>query len=233
MQKMKARRIIFRIVIIVIIGVVLGSVVYSINAKRVMHDEMPMPLGFGMSVVLTGSMEPTLKVNELVFIVKANEYSVGDIIVYQKENQLIIHRIIQLSGDQVVTQGDHNNTADEPFSIKDVKGKLKFSIPYVGIIVRGIRSLPGVILILALAFFLMWLSWQSEKQAGDSELEELKEQIRKLKSELEADGNAMGGSGADNGSESVADNVPAADPVEAEGEPVGIEPAKSDEALET
>ena len=57
---MKARRIVFRILIIVLIGVVLGSVVYTRNAKRVMHDEFPMPLGFEVSVVLTGSMEPTL-----------------------------------------------------------------------------------------------------------------------------------------------------------------------------
>lgn len=185
---MKARRIIFRIVIIVIIGVVLGSVVYTINAKRLMHDEFPMPLGFGVSVVLTGSMEPTLKVNELVFIVKADEYKEGDIVVYQKDNELIIHRIMLIDGDQVVTQGDNNNTADEPFPAASIKGKLKFSIPYVGLIIRGIKSVPGVIIILALSIFLMHRSWQKEKSDGDSELDAIKEQIRQLKDETVTSG---------------------------------------------
>ena len=198
---MKARRIIFRIVIIVIIGVVLGSVVYTINAKRVMHDEFPMPLGFGVSVVLTGSMEPTLKVNELVFVVKADEYKEGDIVVYQKDNELIIHRIMLIDGDQVVTQGDNNNTADEPFPAASIKGKLKFSIPYVGLIIRGIKSVPGVIIILALSIFLMHRSWQKEKNDGDSELDAIKEQIRQLKNEVETSGNKVEGLAAENASQ--------------------------------
>ena len=213
---MKARRIIFRIVIILIIGVVLGSVLYTINAKRVMHNELPMPLGFGVSVVLTGSMEPTLKPNDLVVIVKANEYEVGDIVVYQKDNELIIHRIVMISGDQVVTQGDNNNTADEPFPTEDIKGKMKFSIPFVGLIVRGIKSMPGVIIILALAFFLMYRSWQSEKNEGESELDEIKEQIRKLRSELEADGGANSEPDAEDEAKASAD--------------ISSEPAASDEA---
>ena len=182
---MKARRIIFRIVIIVIIGVVLGSVVYTINAKRLLHDEFPMPLGFGVSVVLTGSMEPTLKVNELVFVVKADEYKEGDIVVYQKDNELIIHRIMLINGDQVVTQGDNNPVADDPVPMGSIKGKMKFSIPFIGLIVRGIRSVPGVLLILAASIFLMHRSWQKEKIDGDSELDAIKEQIRQLKNEVE------------------------------------------------
>ncbi len=218
-NSMKARRIIFRILIILIIGVVLGSVLYTINAKRVMHNELPMPLGFGVSVVLTGSMEPTLKPNDLVVIVKADKYDVGDIVVYQKENELIIHRIVMISGDQVVTQGDNNNTADEPFLAGNIKGKMKFSIPFVGLIVRGLKSTPGVIIILALAFFLMYRSWQSEKNEGESELDDIKEQIRKLKSEIEANGGAN--------SEPDAENEAKV------SEKTGSEPAGPDEAQET
>ena len=198
---MKAGRIIFRIVIILIIGVVIGSTVYTINAKRVMHDELPMPFGFGVSVVLTGSMEPTLKVNELVFITKADDYNEGDIVVYQQNNDLIIHRIVMISGDQVVTQGDNNNTADEPFPPERIKGKLRFSIPYVGLLIRAIRSVPGVIIILGLSAFLMHRSWQKEKIDGDSELDAIKEQIRQLKNEMETSENRVDGLVAENASQ--------------------------------
>ena len=75
---------------------------------------------------------------------------------------------------------------------------MKFSIPFVGLIVRGIKSTPGVIIILALAFFLMYRSWQSEKNEGESELDDIKEQIRKLKSEIEANGGVIAEPDAEN-----------------------------------
>jgi peptidoglycan hydrolase CwlO-like protein len=68
---------------------------------------------------------------------------------------------------------------------------MTFSIPYVGIIVRGIKSTIGVILILALAFFLFHRSWQKEKEAGDAELDKIKDEIRQLKDEVETGGNTV------------------------------------------
>ena len=190
---MKAKRIVFRILIIVLIGVVLGSAVYTWNAKRVMHDEFPMPLGFGISVVLTGSMEPRLHANDMVFIVKTKpeDYKVGDIAIYQQETTLVIHRIVSIddveSGDSTVTmvtlKGDNNNVADSPVKLSELKGRMVFSVPGVGLVVRAIKSTIGVILILALAFFLFHRSWQKEKEAGDAELDKIKDEIRQLKNE--------------------------------------------------
>ena len=197
---MKAKRIVFRILIIVLIGVVLGSVVYTWNAKRIMRDEFPMPLGFGVSVVLTGSMEPRLHANDMVFIVKTApaDYKVGDIVLYQEGSSLVIHRIIAIDGEgddaTVTLKGDANDVEDlldPPLKLKDLKGRMKFSIPYVGIIVRGIKSTIGVILILALAFFLFHRSWQKEKQAGDEELDKIKDEIRQLKDEVQTGGNTV------------------------------------------
>lgn len=184
-----------------LIGVVLGSAVYTWNAKRVLHDEFPMPLGFGVSVVLTGSMEPRLRANDMVFIVRTNpeDYKVGDIALYQDGSTLVIHRIISIDdvedGDStkrmVTLKGDANNASDTPISIKNLKGRLKFSIPFVGLLVRGIKSTVGVILILALAFFLFHRSWQKEKEAGDAELDKIKDEIRQLKDDVESGGNTV------------------------------------------
>lgn len=184
-----------------LIGVVLGSAVYTWNAKRVLHDEFPMPLGFGVSVVLTGSMEPRLRANDMVFIVKTSpeDYKVGDIALYQDGSTLVIHRIISIDdvedGDStkrmVTLKGDANNASDTPISIKNLKGRLKFSIPFVGLLVRGIKSTVGVILILALAFFLFHRSWQKEKEAGDAELDKIKDEIRQLKDDVENGGNTV------------------------------------------
>jgi signal peptidase I len=198
---MKAKRIVFRILIIVLIGVVLGSAVYTWNAKRVLRDEFPMPLGFGVSVVLTGSMEPKLHANDMVFIVKTaqEDYKVGDIAIYQSGSSLVIHRIVSIdevenNGEtvaMVTLKGDANNTEDEPVKLSSLKGRMKFSIPFVGLLIRGIKSPIGVILILALAFFLMHRSWQNEKRADNDELDKIKDEIRQLKDEVETGGNTV------------------------------------------
>ena len=48
---------VFRYIVFSFIGIVLGLFVYTQNAKGLLKDKMPMPFGYGMSVVLSGSME--------------------------------------------------------------------------------------------------------------------------------------------------------------------------------
>jgi hypothetical protein len=65
---------------------------------------------------------------------------VGDIIVYQKEDQLIIHRVVSMDGTTLVTQGDANNVADEPIDISSVKGKMVSRIPVLGGLIRDLKT---------------------------------------------------------------------------------------------
>ena len=44
----------------------MGINVYLWNASSLAGNAMPMPFGFGMAVVLSGSMEPVLSVNDLL-----------------------------------------------------------------------------------------------------------------------------------------------------------------------
>ncbi len=178
-------RIFFRILMIVVISLVIGLSIYSWNARRVVGNSLPMPFGIGSSVVLSGSMEPTLRINDLVFVKAAESYEVGDVVVYQG-SLLVIHRIVSIDGTRVVTKGDNNNTADDPIELSQIKGKLVGRIPLVGLLIRGLKTLPGILVVLALAVWLMHRSWQGEKKADDERLEALKEEIRKLKEEEEA-----------------------------------------------
>lgn len=180
-------RTVYRIVIFVLISLLVGSLVYSFNAKHVMHDQMPMPLGIGVSYVLSPSMEPTLHVDDLVFIRRSGSYEVGDVIIYQERNSLVIHRIIETDGKTLVTKGDNNNTADSPIELSCVKGKMVFSVGRLGAIVRILQttmasSLSKILLILA-AVFLLRISWRKEKDSSDQELDKIKAEIRKLKEE--------------------------------------------------
>lgn len=194
-KKGKAGRLVFRLILMVLLSLFIGTSVYSLNAKRLLHNAMPMPFGIGSSIVLSGSMEPTLSVNDLVIVRAQPEYEAGEIVVYQSGYSLIIHRIIEVGEDYYVTQGDANNVEDAPIQKSAVKGSLIATIPYVGVAVRFLQSAPGAILVIALAILLINASWKKEREEDDKGLDELKAEIRRLK-ELEeqrqADGEQAG-----------------------------------------
>ena len=80
---MKAGRVVLRALLIIVISVTIGLTVYTWNARRMFHNELPMPFGVGAAIVLTGSMEPTLNVNDLVIVKKTDNIEIGDIVVFQ------------------------------------------------------------------------------------------------------------------------------------------------------
>ena len=177
----KRSRLVLRLIVIVLASLFVGGGIYTINAKRVMHNLMPMPLGVGTAVVLTGSMEPALSANDLVLVRSADSYEVGDIVVYQSANSLVIHRIVSLKGETVITQGDANNAADDPISLSAIKGKLFFSVPLIGALVRVLQTLPGILIVCILAFLLLHFSRQKEQEDDDQKLDAIKAEIRRLK----------------------------------------------------
>lgn len=183
-KKRKGGRLAFRIFLMLVISLALGGSIYMLNAKRLLRNAMPMPFGVGASVVLSGSMEPSLSVNDLVIVRAQEDYAEGDVVVYQSGNMLVIHRIVKLSGDMAITKGDANNIEDAPILRSEIKGRMAGVIPQGGKAVRFLQSPLGIILVLGLAVFLLNRSWSREKEADNRDLELLKEEIRRLK-ELE------------------------------------------------
>ncbi|GAA4099459.1 signal peptidase I [Nocardioides kongjuensis] len=93
--------------------------------------------------VLTGSMRPDRPPGTLVVVrpVDPDDLAVGDVVTYQLESgeaTVVTHRIVaignQLDGDLVLTtQGDANDVPDrEPVKPVQVRGRLWYSIPYLG-----------------------------------------------------------------------------------------------------
>lgn len=82
------------------------------------------PFGIRTAIVLTGSMEPTLQVDDFVITKRPKEINVNDIISYKDENNKreVLHRVIEINGDEIITQGDANNTQDNPINRSQVTG---------------------------------------------------------------------------------------------------------------
>ncbi len=184
MSKSKRRNPLFRRLLLIAAAILLGLNIYKWNAQSLIGNRLPMPFGYGISVVLSGSMEPTLQVDDLVVIRETDTVQVGDIIVYQSRDSLVIHRVIEIDGESIITQGDANNAPDEAIALSDVKGVMVASIPFVGAVVQIMRQPAVVAVILVAAVALTELSFRKEKQKDKKELEDIEDEIRRLMAEI-------------------------------------------------
>jgi signal peptidase len=122
-------------------------------------------------VVSSGSMEPVLKVNDVLIVRDGGSFDslkVGDIIVFNRPeggDRVIVHRIIEIlqgnDGDRVIrTKGDANPSSipgtDFPITRDDYIGSVISVIPGVGLITKIISPPVNYIIIaiiLAILFF--------------------------------------------------------------------------------
>ena len=105
------------------------------------------------SVVMGGSMEPTIHVGSIVIVrkVKPEDVRVGDIIAFKTGESKTIHRVIDKVAEggsfYFRTKGDANEDPD-PWIVKpeDVLGKLQLTIPYYGYLIWFAQTPFGIVL---------------------------------------------------------------------------------------
>lgn len=97
---------------------------------------VPSFFGHKPLVVVSGSMEPVLKVGSILYYqqVDIEEFDEGDILVYQSKDHTISHRIVDINEDGFITKGDKNNAVDsEIVNSNQIIGKgTNWSIPFIG-----------------------------------------------------------------------------------------------------
>lgn len=116
--------------------------------------------GYRAFVVLSGSMEPTLKVGSLVITkqIHPSELHPFDVITFIRpggQREFITHRILSVSIKDKIpafkTFGDNNETIDSWTVIGgSVVGKVKFSVPYLGYIMSFTKGRLGIVLLIIL-----------------------------------------------------------------------------------
>ena len=176
---------VLRVLALSLVALFLGLRIYSWNARSLTGNALPMPFGFGMATVLSGSMEPALSVDDVIFVAEADEYGVGDVVVFQSGNMVVAHRIIGINGDMVTTQGDANNTPDAEMPLSAIKGRVIGHVSGMGSIVRMLKTPVVTYGLLGGAIFLMERSFRREKQQKQDQLDQIKEEIRRLKEGVE------------------------------------------------
>ena len=118
-------KIVYRILLAICILLVIINILSYFNISF---------FGYRIYKVASGSMEPYLKVNDIIIIKKSNNYKVNDIITYKVDKEYITHRIVEIDNEKIITKGDFNNTEDKPIKKSDVIGKLFYKFKYFGFI---------------------------------------------------------------------------------------------------
>ena len=85
-------------VLAVLVCAILYAAVYSAVMRVKDPNGVPMPFGFGVSLVLSGSMEPEISTDDLVFLRKADAVRVGDVVLYDSGTGRVLHRVIRIEG---------------------------------------------------------------------------------------------------------------------------------------
>lgn len=110
-----------KIFLIIIIFILL----FTLYSKFILKEELIKLYNTAILVVLTGSMEPTIKSGEMIIIKEQTDYNVDDIVTYKEDrNFFVTHRIINKYEDKYETKGDNNNLIDEPIDKDQIEGKV-------------------------------------------------------------------------------------------------------------
>lgn len=150
---MRAVKILWRVlsaIITVLLCLVLFFNVYTFAARAATDNPYPTVFGFGTAVVLSGSMEDAISVNDLVIYKSQDSYRRGDIISYNTGSSLVTHRVVDVTETGYITKGDANNTPDSPILAEQVVGRVLLIVPGVGAAIEFAQSPMGMMILIGI-----------------------------------------------------------------------------------
>lgn len=115
---------IFLNILTILIFVILIITIFIKVKGLISNDSYFGAFGYSIFEVSTGSMQPAIKENDIIIVKKTNDYEVGDVITYKKDDAYITHRLIMISNDDYYTKGDANNAEDEVIKKNTVIGEV-------------------------------------------------------------------------------------------------------------
>lgn len=120
-------------------------------------------------VIISGSMEPILKVGGILYYEKIHldDFKKDDILVYQLNEHIVSHRIVNINEYGFETKGDNNISNDSYIVDKNnVIGRgNNWSIPYIGYYADFIYNHKYLlIVIIILSYFNIWFNSRKDKK---------------------------------------------------------------------
>lgn len=110
--------------------------VVMLGAGLALLATLPMVIGYRPIAVLSGSMEPSIRVADVVVSRSPStpDIGVGAVIDFRRDDQSVLHRVVEVTTDGYRTRGDANQSADsELVASEDISGVGVYVVPLVGL----------------------------------------------------------------------------------------------------
>ncbi len=156
------KNIFFAVILTLFAAILVVTMISRVSGKA------PSLMGYSVYRISSGSMEPTLKVGEVILSKSCDPESiaVGDIVTYEGQrgefkDKIVTHRVergpYSQSGERyIVTKGDNNPASDSPVNVNDILGKMECKLGAVSALYDFFVTpwgLISIILLIVLAFF--------------------------------------------------------------------------------
>ncbi len=157
--------------------------------------------GFEYYTVISGSMEPSYQVGDLLYVKKVapETVRVGDPITFVLNEDLVVatHRVVRIDTEnqRFYTKGDANEIEDgESVHFNNLIGVPQFAIPKLGYVSDFVQHPPGIYITIAVGVVLIFLVFvpdmlgEKKKEENDdttAENERLKAEIAQLRAEMD------------------------------------------------
>lgn len=171
-------------ILCVILFIILALVIYAKLRVSFSNDIHANYFGVRIFEVASGSMEPTLNINDVLLVkVNVDDLQKDDIIAYKSENTIITHRIVMINDNDLIVKGDANNTVDSPIKKDQVIGKVIKVFPHLGIW-KKILTEPKILILIFITLLLFdgALSYNGKDKKNNKE-EIKKEEVKEIKQE--------------------------------------------------
>ena len=157
------KSIIIKLLYIIILPIIIYDVFLIIQTIQ-NPSETPSFLGYKTFSIVSGSMQPTINIDDIVIVkkVKKEDIQKNDIITFTTNEGTITHRVVGIQENNnksiYYTKGDNNQSSDEMIIVyEQIEGKYKWKIPKAGKLLSLIKNrfvFVVILLILAVCYLL-------------------------------------------------------------------------------
>lgn len=157
-------------ILIMILLIVLMISIYSFIELDIKGKEYCDIFGYSFFQIETGSMEKTIKIEDIIIVKLGNEdVKENDIITFRQDNNLVTHRLVRIENNNYFTKGDNNPTEDDPIQKEDIIGKVDIIIPEVKVW-KSVFKEPKVIISIVVTTILFVLVIAYKEKIGEKDV---------------------------------------------------------------
>ena len=161
-QQPRWKKIVGTLLTVIVVVVLVFCVLVVVQGKLA---KKPFLFGYSTYIVISGSMEPTIHVDDVIIVKKVDSLSdlkEKDIVTYLgKEGEFagktVTHRIQRIEGDKIFTKGDSviNVKEDPAITFDDVIGKYVKTSDFLSAVYSAFSSKYGFLLIVVIPLLVL------------------------------------------------------------------------------